>query len=54
VKGLPWWYQLLLALAGLLALSGLWLTFLTDPGALTRAASQGEQGLCAWLQHWDG
>jgi hypothetical protein len=45
VKGLPWWYQLLVGLAGLLALGGLWLTFLTDPGALPPSASQGEQAL---------
>ncbi|WIA33765.1 hypothetical protein OEZ86_006879 [Tetradesmus obliquus] len=40
VKGLPWWYQLLVAAAGLAAVAQLWLTFLTDPGALTPAASQ--------------
>jgi hypothetical protein len=46
VKGLPWWYQLLVALAGLLALGGLWLTFLADPGALRPAASQGVHVHC--------
>ena len=41
VRELPWWYQLLTALATLLALVGLWLTNQTDPGIIPPAAEQG-------------
>eukprot|EP00878_Enallax_costatus_P037449 GHUV01042305.1.p1 GENE.GHUV01042305.1~~GHUV01042305.1.p1 ORF type:complete len:140 (+),score=9.43 GHUV01042305.1:419-838(+) len=37
VRGLPWWYQALISIAVVLALVALWLTLLTDPGALTPA-----------------
>eukprot|EP00879_Flechtneria_rotunda_P026267 GHRR01027999.1.p1 GENE.GHRR01027999.1~~GHRR01027999.1.p1 ORF type:complete len:130 (+),score=26.07 GHRR01027999.1:675-1064(+) len=43
VRGFSWWYQLLIVIAGSLAITGLWLTYLTDPGALTPAAHQGRR-----------
>lgn len=42
VRGLPWWFQALISIAVLLAVVSLWLTLLTDPGALTPAHTPGQ------------
>lgn len=42
LRGLPWWYQLLMGAAAALAVGGLWLTCLADPGAIPAAHEPGE------------
>eukprot|EP00877_Chromochloris_zofingiensis_P003794 jgi/Chrzof1/13415/Cz07g32060.t1 len=45
VRGLPVWYQLLIALAGIVAVTGLWLTNLTNPGILPPSSCKGSDSL---------
>lgn len=40
-RGLPWWYQLLMGAAASLAVAGLWLTCLTDPGIIPASTDPG-------------
>lgn len=37
LRGLPWWYQTLAGIAAALAVAGLWLTCLADPGVIPAA-----------------
>lgn len=47
LRGLPWWYQVLMALAAALAVAGLWLTCLADPGTIPAALEPGTAGHAA-------
>lgn len=43
LKGLPAWYQALAVTCGLLAIIGLWLTHLLDPGFLQPSSQPGKK-----------
>lgn len=52
LRGLPWWYQTLTGIAAALAVAGLWLTCLADPGVIPAEHEPGARGqveLPAWL-----
>ncbi len=52
IRGLPWWYQLATAIACVLTLLFLAITYSIDPGVIPWSSTRGEQVLgCSLLYH---